>query len=99
MPTATLRDHADADRRAELAADPSLSQFITQRGKLTVYAFACGYVETSHGLNVRLYRDGGVWHVQDWRLPFRDDDRWQSFETLTEARRAFARRCRVTFSD
>jgi len=50
--------------------------------KLTAYDFACGYVQREG--EVRLYKDG-VYHVQD------DLGYWESYGTLTEARRDFAR--------
>jgi hypothetical protein len=50
-------------------------------GTITAYGFACGYVQKSG--DVRLYKDG-VYHVQGF-------GEWESYGSLTEARRAFAR--------
>ena len=63
-----------------------------KNGTLTAYALACGYVESrplaTRGSIARLFRDGGVWHVQA-----RDDARgrfvWECFDTLTPARAFF----------
>jgi hypothetical protein len=64
-------------------------RFHDSRGRLTPYAFACGYIqEFSHnGVEVKLYKEG-CWHVRA-----HDDDGnrifWDSFQTLGEARRRF----------
>jgi choline dehydrogenase-like flavoprotein len=50
-------------------------------GTITAYGFACGIVQRSG--DVTLYKDG-VYHVQGLGL-------WESYGSLTEARRAFAR--------
>lgn len=63
--------------------------FHDSRGRLTPYAFACGYIqEFSHDGNVvHLYKDG-CWHVKAYDS---GGDRifWDSFQTLREARRRF----------
>jgi len=68
------------------------TKFKNKTGTLTVYAFACGYIETkklkSEGGEARLYRDGAAWHVTA-----RDDARgrflWECFDLLTPARDFF----------
>lgn len=50
-------------------------------GTVTPYGFACGIVQRTG--DVRLYKDG-VYHVQGLGL-------WESYGSLTQARRAFAR--------
>ena len=50
-------------------------------GTVTPYGFACGVVQRSG--DVCLYKDG-VYHVQGLGL-------WESYGSLTDARRAFAR--------
>lgn len=68
------------------------NKFRNKNGSLSVYAFACGYIETkplpTAGGEARLFRDGGVWAVQA-----RDDSRgrflWECFDTLTPARSFF----------
>ena len=63
--------------------------FYNKSGTLTVYAFACGYIEQRKERNkiVSLFKEG-CWHVQA-----RDDDRgryvWECFDTLTKARKFF----------
>lgn len=67
-------------------------KFRNKNGSLTVYAFACGYIETrkTGDAEICLYRDGGVWHVQA-----RDDARgrflWECFDLLTPARSFFSK--------
>jgi hypothetical protein len=56
-------------------------EFKNAKGELTAYAFSCGYVERIGAF--RLYRDG-VYHLQNETV-------WESFVTLTEARRAARR--------
>jgi hypothetical protein len=57
-----------------------ITEFKNKNGTLTVYAFACGYVETKG--DYRLFKDG-VWHIQGKGI-------WQTFSTLTEARKGLA---------
>lgn len=72
-----------------------MPKFYNTDGSLTVYSFACGYIKTHKtdqpGGLVSLYKDG-CWHVQA-----RDDNRsryvWETFETLTEARKFFNKKC------
>lgn len=54
--------------------------FYTLAGELTPYAFACGYVEMFD--DFRLYKDG-CYHLQNGDLGI-----WETYATLTEARRA-----------
>ncbi len=69
-------------------------KFRNKNGSLSVYAFACGYLETkpllTAGGEKRLFRDGAVWHVQA-----RDNQRgcflWESFDKLTPARSFFSK--------
>lgn len=66
-------------------------KFKNKNGSLTVYAFACGYVETRKLNNpcgeVSLFRDGACWHVQA------SDERgrylWECFDLLGQARAFF----------
>jgi hypothetical protein len=70
------------------------NKFRNKNGSLSLYAFACGYVETkplaTAGGEARLYRDGAAWQVQA-----RDDSRgrflWESFDKLTPARSFFSK--------
>lgn len=67
-------------RQKRLGTKPA--EFYTLTGKLTAYAFACGYVERIG--EFRLYRDG-VYHLQN------EAGFWESFATLTEARQTARR--------
>jgi hypothetical protein len=60
-------------------------KFYTKRGKLTVYAFRCGYVEEKGSLN--LYMEHGVYHVRGFSNGARI---MGDFDTLTEARKCLA---------
>ncbi len=69
--------------------------FRRKDGKLTIYAFACGYLESYSGaFPCDIERDSACWHVKrstsdpDWDLKPR---LWESFDTIKEAR-AFAKR-------
>lgn len=67
-------------------------KFRNNDGSLTVYALACGYIQTEAipggRFKVRLFGDG-CYHVQ-----VRDEEltlglaAWETFDTLTEARKA-----------
>lgn len=64
-------------------------KFKNKDGQLSAYSFACGYIQekqTASG-KVELYKDGN-WHVR----VFNDSSRvkWDCFDTLGEARKAFA---------
>ena len=76
------------NRRDELAADPSLKYLITKRGRLTLYAFACGYCETAENenSNLRLYAEGGVFHVVGGIM---GQSVWDCFDNLPDARKVF----------
>lgn len=56
-------------------------KFYNKDGSLTVYSFACGYVQRENGWD--LHKDG-CWHVQG-------HGEWYSFDTLTEARKEWRR--------
>jgi hypothetical protein len=65
-------------------------KFRNKNGSLTAYSFACGYLETftpkgEDFYTVRLYRDD-VYHVQG---NISGEYFWESFNTLTEARKLF----------
>lgn len=54
------------------------------RGRLTAYAFACGYVESDEP--AKLWREHGVYHVNGIN-PVTGVRFWESYRTLTEARK------------
>lgn len=73
-----------------------MNKIRNNNGTLTVYGFACGYIERKKrgGVEVDLYRDGAVWHVTA-----RDDERgrfvWECFDLLTPARKFQAQTIRA----
>jgi hypothetical protein len=56
--------------------------FYRKDGKLTAYAFACGYVERVYAF--KIYKDG-VYHLQNEITGL-----WDSFATIQEARQQLA---------
>ena len=67
-----------------------MQRFRTARGRLTHYALACGYIETRevNGVSVTLWHEGGpCLHVRAHGPQGRIF--WDSFPTLTEARKRF----------
>lgn len=78
-----------------------MSKFLTKRNRLTAYSFACGYIEQrSTDLNnlrngdlyTELYHDAPTFHVR--QFDYRPNAKqfrvfWESFPTLTEARKFF----------
>lgn len=63
-----------------------MTKFNNKNGTLTVYAFACGYVEEYKidDTTLKLFQDG-LWHVQG-RSDTLGRFLWESFEYLTQAR-------------
>lgn len=63
----------------------------TKAGRLTHYALACGYVEAheAHGIQTMLWLEHSVYHVR--RHDFNEHRRicWESFGSLTAARKYF----------
>ncbi len=73
-------------------------KFYTAKGWLTVYALACGYLETNDTYNtgkIRIWMalDGACYAVRGFENGH-DGGRlfWDCFDTLPEARKAFAAR-------
>jgi hypothetical protein len=66
------------------------SKYRKPNGDLTPYAFSCGYIQESEDKNVQLCKDG-CWHVQA-RDNIRGRYIWETFPTLTEARKFFNRK-------
>jgi hypothetical protein len=71
-------------------------KFKTARGQLTAYALACGYVQQRERGRVRvtLWHENGTLHVRAHEFGGRGRLKWECPETLTAARREFARQCR-----
>jgi hypothetical protein len=61
----------------------STPKFYTANGRLTAYAFACGYLETDGPF--KLYREHGVYHVVGF-APIGGARIWRSARTLREGR-------------
>jgi len=71
-----------------------MNQFKTKTGLLTPYALACGYIEQfeHEGNQVTLWNEvGPCFHVR--QHDFKDHVRvfWDSFQTLGQARKRFAK--------
>jgi hypothetical protein len=62
-------------------------QFRTKAGRLTPYAFACGYIEqiSTPTKQLKLERDG-CYHVKSYNFAEHTRLCWECFDTLTEAR-------------
>lgn len=75
-------------------------QFYNKDDSLTVYYFACGYIEkftvTSEdgkkSAYVTLEKDSACWHV---KALISDSRTWESFDTLTEARKFYKAQKRI----
>ena len=61
--------------------------------RLTAYEFACGFVERIEKNNTRIttWKEHGVYHVRAHEFEGRGRLEWNSFRTLQEARKDFAR--------
>lgn len=67
-------------------------KFKTKTGLLTVYAFACGYVESFEHNNRRMtLSKDGVYHVMAFDHNKNERICWECFETLTEARKFYTK--------
>lgn len=64
-------------------------------GLVSAYGFACGYVEQAEigETRIRLWQEHGSYHVRAHEHGFGGHGRlfWDSFSTLSEARKRFAR--------
>ena len=70
------------------------TKFRNKNGDLSFYSFACGYVQSKEKNNMRkeLFMEHGTFHVKVYRLNdgfFRDTIVWNSFDSLTDARKAY----------
>ena len=67
-----------------------MPKFRTKAGRLTRYAIHCGYVEKkiSGPVETTLWHEGGpLYHVRQHNFETHTRIFWESFETLTEARK------------
>lgn len=77
------------------------SKFYNQDGSLTSYGLACGYIEESHvsrmcrgdalpcGIRVWMYKESNCYHVRGYNVTQEHPEFWETFDTLTEARREY----------
>jgi hypothetical protein len=63
----------------------------TKSGRLTAYGFACGYVEEHEKDQVRtvLWHEGATFHVRQHDHKQQKRIFWDTFTSITEARRRF----------
>ena len=84
MPTesVTLTDHADV-------------RFYTSTGRLTPFAFACGYIERHEtgAWSTTLWREYGAFHVRTHDHAEHRRIEWVVVGTLKDARKAFVSQC------
>jgi hypothetical protein len=66
-------------------------KFKTKTGRLTPYALACGYIERKENDNLRLdlWHEGACFHVRAHDFANHARIFWESFESLTQARKFF----------
>ena len=76
-------------------ATTTATKFRTTRNRLTAYSFACGYIETrvSGSIETRFWHEGACYHVRqfDYSKGYAVPVFWESFDTITEARKFFDR--------
>lgn len=69
------------------------TKFNNKNGTLTVYAFACGYIEQKETNKVQttLWLEHGVWNVRTHDFNTHTRVKWDQFtyKQLTKARKAF----------
>ena len=71
-----------------------MQTFFTKSGELTSYALACGYVKEWHlvkestKIQVKLWQEHNIYHVRSHNFAT-TRIKWESFHTLSEARREF----------
>ena len=95
LPVLTPRKTARRRTLTNLKGETMISKFLTNDKWLSDYALSCGYIETNEGYTEGLYRlslekEANIYHV---KLFHTDIGRvlWNSYDTLTEARKAFKR--------
>lgn len=69
------------------------AKFFNKNGDLSPYSFYCGYVQSREKRNIRkeLFMEHSTFHVKVYRLDgdFREIIAWNSFDSLTEARKNY----------
>lgn len=68
-----------------------LERFRIKSGELSQYAFVCGYLQQIELDNTRLtlWHEGACYHVRAHEFEGRGRLFWNSFESLTEARKCY----------
>lgn len=71
--------------------------FHTADGRLTPYAFACGYVEQTERNNkrVQLWHEHGTYHVRGHDYTEHERLFWECFDRLPDARRYYDRQSKT----
>jgi len=67
--------------------------FYTARGELTGYGLACGYIERAEarGISITLWKEHNCYHVRAHNHNTGERLYWNTFDTLTEARKDYRR--------
>lgn len=70
------------------------SKFYNKNGDLSLYSFACGYVQREETGNMRkeLFLEHSMFHVKVYQLKeglFSDVIFWDTFNSLTDARKKY----------
>lgn len=75
----------------------TVDPFRTKAGRLTPWAFACGYLEQvdRDGRRITLWAEGDCYHVRAHDFDTHTRLFWRSYERLTEARADFDRSLRA----
>ena len=76
------------------------NKFKTKAGRLTLYALACGYIERkeTEALRLDLWHEGAAFHVRAHDFAHHNRVFWESFGTLTAARKFFDLKNRELFA-
>lgn len=66
-------------------------KFYTKAGRLTPYALSCGEIELHehNGIRTTLWASHGAYHVRQHDFNERGRITWESFRTLTAARKRY----------
>ena len=66
-------------------------EFYNAKGELTSYGLSCGYIQKHENLmqTITLWKEGGVYHVRRHNHMHNKRVMWDTFDTLTEARKAY----------
>jgi hypothetical protein len=76
------------------------TRFQNANGDVSLYGFACGHIQRKEENNIRLdlWKEG-VWHVRAHEFDGRGRLFWESFDTLTQARKFFAKQKKQVFAN